>query len=184
MRFSFGFNTVSRSIVHGVKSTHSASTSLLLYEVITFITSHSRGATAAKTLCARKRIDHRVLIFSVSRSSAVSFSQDFPASIIEAHGRPALEAIETMSGKRIPGQVWRKLGPVTVAGVGGGGGAKADNRVASLMDQYQQMLKFLKEKGCLLNCLPAEVMHRREFPTLLVFRGVRIVRSCSTSHLW
>ncbi len=60
-----------------------------------------------------------------------------------------------MSGKRVPGQVWRKL-----AGGGGGKGGgvgKADERVAALMEQYRQMLRFLGEKGCLLNSVRPEV---------------------------
>lgn len=94
--------------------------------------------------------------------------QEFPASIIEAHGRPALEAIETMCGKRVPGQTWRKLAPAV--GSGGAGGGAADIRVAALMDQYRQMLRFLGEKGCLLNSVRPEVgwlNGERECPLLL-----------------
>lgn len=95
----------------------------------------------------------------------ISDVQEFPRSICEAHGRPALEAIETMSGKRVPGQVWRRLRPVTAGGkngggMGGGSGGgigRADDRVAALMDQYRQMLRFLGEKGCLLNSVRPEV---------------------------
>lgn len=85
--------------------------------------------------------------------------QEFPASIIEEHGRQALEAIETMSGKPVPGQVWRKLKSiVTASGDGSGGGAQiAEDRVALLMDQYRRMLRFLGGKGCLVNSVHAEV---------------------------
>lgn len=69
-----------------------------------------------------------------------------------------------MSGKRVPGQVWRKLGPGPGGGKGGGGGVsggsslgRADDRVAALMEQYRQMLRFLGEKGCLLNSVRPEV---------------------------
>lgn len=58
-----------------------------------------------------------------------------------------------MSGKRVPGQAWRKLGPTTTSG----GGARADDRVTALMEQYRQMLRFLGEKGCLLNYIRPEV---------------------------
>lgn len=61
-----------------------------------------------------------------------------------------------MSGKRVPGQVWRKLGPSPGGGKGGSGG-RADDRVAALMEQYRQMLRFLGEKGCLLNSVRPEV---------------------------
>lgn len=97
--------------------------------------------------------------------------QEFPRSICEAHGRPALEAIETMSGKRVPGQVWRKLGPSPGGGKSSGGGSgmgKADERVSALMEQYRQMLRFLGEKGCLLNTVRPEVrLLHLAFPALL-----------------
>lgn len=73
-----------------------------------------------------------------------------------------------MSGKRVPGQVWRKLGPSPGGGKGGSGG-RADDRVAALMEQYRQMLRFLGEKGCLLNSVRPEVQLK-----LLVLR----VSSC------
>ncbi|CAM9417721.1 unnamed protein product, partial [Hapterophycus canaliculatus] len=82
--------------------------------------------------------------------------QEFPRSVCEAHGRPALEAMETMSGKRVPGQVWNKLSPHPGGG-GGGGVGRADERVAALIGQYRQMLRFLGEKGCLLNSVRPEV---------------------------
>lgn len=61
-----------------------------------------------------------------------------------------------MSGKRVPGQVWRKLSS-SHRGGGGGGVGRADERVSALMDQYRQMLRFLGEKGCLLNSVRPEV---------------------------
>lgn len=66
-----------------------------------------------------------------------------------------------MSGKRVPGQVWRKLGPAPGGGKGssgGGGVGRADERIAALMEQYRQMLRFLGEKGCLLNSVRPEVL--------------------------
>lgn len=75
--------------------------------------------------------------------------QNFPGSIIEAHGRPALEAIEVMSGRKVPGQAWRKI---TQAG-----GSRVEERISLLMEQYRQMLRFLGVKGCLLNYLRPEV---------------------------
>lgn len=65
-----------------------------------------------------------------------------------------------MSGKRVPGQVWRKLGPGPTGGKGSGdrsGLGRADKRVAALMEQYRQMLRWLGEKGCLLNSVRPEV---------------------------
>lgn len=85
--------------------------------------------------------------------------QEFPASIIEEHGRQALEAIETMSGKPVPGQVWRKLKPIATGS--GGGAQRSGDRVALLTDQYRQMLRFLGEKGCLVNSVHAEVEQMR-----------------------
>lgn len=76
-----------------------------------------------------------------------------------------------MSGKRVPGQVWRKLGPSPGGGKGGGSGGgvvgRADERVAALMEQYHQMLRFLGEKGCLLNSVRPEV--HMKILLLLVF---------------
>lgn len=95
-------------------------------------------------------------MYEFTLDNQYSTKQEFPRSICEAHGRPALEAIETMSGKRVPGQVWRKLAS-SHGGGGGGGVGRADERVSALMDQYRQMLRFLGEKGCLLNSVRPEV---------------------------
>ena len=86
--------------------------------------------------------------------------QEFPKSIVEAHGRPALEAIESMSGKRVPGQVWQKISPLmTAAGDSGDGDVtRPESRVTLLMDQYKKMLRFLGEKGCLVNSIRPEVI--------------------------
>lgn len=75
--------------------------------------------------------------------------QEFPGSITGAHGKPAIEAIETMSGKKVPGQTWRKIAP--------GKGGRAEDRIPLLLDQYRHMLRFLTEKGCLLNSVRPEV---------------------------
>lgn len=75
--------------------------------------------------------------------------QEFPGSVLETHGQPVLEAIETMSGRKVPGQAWRKIHP--------SGGGRAEDRVALLMEQYRQMLRFLGEKGCLLHSVRPEV---------------------------
>eukprot|EP00903_Cladosiphon_okamuranus_P009303 g8875.t1 len=109
----------------------------------------------------------RVLCAWLNANVATTFIEEFPRSICEAHGRPALEAIETMSGKRVPGQVWRKLGPGPGGGKGSGGGSglgRADDRVAALMEQYRQMLRYLGEKGCLLNSVrPEELLDRVDY---------------------
>lgn len=54
-----------------------------------------------------------------------------------------------MSGRKVPGQTWRKI---TQAG-----GSRIEERISLLMEQYRQMLRFLGEKGCLLNYLRPEV---------------------------
>lgn len=85
-----------------------------------------------------------------------------------------------MSGKRVPGQVWRKLGPGPGGGKGGGSGGsgvgRADERIAALMDQYRQMLRFLGEKGCLLNSVRPEVQ------LLQIALGVQAVLGIKTQH--
>lgn len=58
-------------------------------------------------------------------------------SIIESDGRLALEAIEKMSGKQIPGQSWRRL--QSQARI------PWENRCTMLQEQYSAMLRFLKE---------------------------------------
>lgn len=75
--------------------------------------------------------------------------QHFPTSVLEMNGRPALEAIETMSGRKVPGQSWGKISPA--------GGGRGEDRVPLLMEQYRHMLRFLVEKGCLLNSVRPEV---------------------------
>lgn len=97
-----------------------------------------------------------VLRYSCLRALAIHdsiptpvFAQEFPASIIEANGRHAFEAIETMSGKKVPGQVWRKISTAV--------DMRMDDRIGMLVEQYRQMLRFLGEKGCLLNFIRPEV---------------------------
>ncbi|CAM9334154.1 unnamed protein product [Discosporangium mesarthrocarpum] len=90
--------------------------------------------------------DARVLAAWLTATVVTNPVKEFPRSIIEAHGAPAFEAIEIMSGRRVPGQAWQRVKH------------RAEDRVVQLIGQYRQMLRFLKEKGCLLNSVRPEAL--------------------------
>ncbi|CAM9172605.1 unnamed protein product [Choristocarpus tenellus] len=90
--------------------------------------------------------DARVLAAWLTANVVTTPIKEFPQSLIERHGAPAFEAIETMCGRRVPGQTWRRVKQ------------RAEDRVEQLIVQYRQLLRFLTERGCLLNKVRPEAL--------------------------
>jgi hypothetical protein len=74
----------------------------------------------------------------------------FPGTILESYGKLAVEAIECMSGKKLPGtcQNWLKISKLKPAA----------ERAALLYEQYSAVLNWLRERGCLLAGVRAEAL--------------------------
>ncbi|CAM9548186.1 unnamed protein product [Chrysoparadoxa australica] len=76
--------------------------------------------------------------------------ESFPGDFIASHGKLAVKAVETMSSKSIPGQVWKKIA------------SAPEKRVSQLLGQYSAFLKFLKGHGCLLHGIQSENLLAQE----------------------
>ena len=76
---------------------------------------------------------------------------DFPLDFIASNGKLALDALDTMCGKKVPGRVKKFLGP-------------ASEHWRELSAQYAAVLLFLKEKGALLNTvLPKDLLGPEDY---------------------
>ncbi|KAJ8600753.1 hypothetical protein CTAYLR_003950 [Chrysophaeum taylorii] len=74
-----------------------------------------------------------------------------PEDIIETHGRPAVDAIEALAGRKIPNRMVLKQ-----HGNNNDSNSSDKELVTQLMAQYEALLLFLKERGALLNHVRAE----------------------------
>lgn len=76
-----------------------------------------------------------------------------PDDIVATHGRPAIDAIEALSGRKVPNRVSQKQ-------------TLCDDKdlLAQLMLQYEALLLFLKERGALLNTVrPEQLLSRQHY---------------------
>lgn len=78
---------------------------------------------------------------------ATPLTNEFPSDFIQSNGRLALDALDIMAAKKVPGRV-KRVSP------------NPAEATKELLAQYAAMLLFLKEKGALLNGVqPRDLLH-------------------------